>query len=156
GGRARAVDFSSSATRLARSPMLHGLRSRTLLVAIACLAGRSAAASNCAVTSVGKAPLTDLATGLYQGFQGGLYPSGSTARPAAHESAGLAIASSIAPLDTFGTPSPNGRVVLISIGMSNCTQEFSAFAPKAVADPMRRANVRPIDCALGGQASNLI
>jgi hypothetical protein len=127
-----------------------------MLVALACLAGRSAWASNCAVTSVGKTPVTDLGPGFYMGFQGGLYPGGTNFRPAAHEAAGLSIANSIAALDTFGTPSPTGRVVMISIGMSNCTQEFSAFVPKAVADPLRRADVHPIDCAEGGQASNLI
>ena len=115
-----------------------------------------AAASNCAVTSVGKTPLTDLGTGFYGAFQGGLYPGGSNARPAAHQAAGLAIANSIAPVDTFGVPDAAGRVVLISIGMSNCTQEFSAFVPKANADPSKRANVHVIDCALGGQATNVI
>lgn len=136
--------------------MLVRHRSCAVLLALACLVGRPAEASNCAVTSVGKTPLTDLGLGFYQGSQGGLYPGGSNARPAAHQAAGLSIARAIAPLDTFGTPSSSGRVVMISIGMSNCTQEFSAFVPKATADPLRRASVRPIDCALGGQSSDVI
>ncbi len=121
-------------------------------LAVLCL--DSAGASNCAGTSTGLVPLTDLGTGFYQGVQGGLYPGGSNNRPPAHRVAGLAIANAIAPLDTFGNPDPNGRVVLISIGMSNTTQEFSTFVPKANADPAKRANVLVVDCAQGGQAAS--
>jgi hypothetical protein len=110
-------------------------------------------ASNCAGTSTGNVPLTDLGPATYQGFLGGLYPGGSNARPAAHQAAGLAAAGAIVPLDTLGNPAADGKVVLISIGMSNCTQEFSALIPKANADPGKRPDVRLIDCARGGQAA---
>ena len=114
-------------------------------------------ASNCAGTTTGLIPVTDLGTGFYQGLQGGLYPGGSNLRPPAHESAGIAIANAIVPLDTLGAPDPtNGRVVFVSIGMSNCTQEFSAFVPKSNADPVRKPNVRTIDCALGGQTAQIL
>ena len=77
-------------------------------------------------------------------------------RPAAHESAGISIANAIGPLDTLGQPDPvRGRVVFVSIGMSNCTQEFSAFVSKANADPVRKPNVRTIDCALWGVVAAL-
>ena len=115
-----------------------------------------AQASNCAGTSVGRTALTDLGPALYQGFPGGLYPGGSNRRPAAHQQAGLAIASNIAPLDTLGQPDPGGRVVVISIGMSNCTQEFSAFVPRVRNDPARESHVVAIDCALGGQATQIV
>src|SRR5262249_15775898 len=60
-------------------------------------------------------------------------------------------------LDTLGQPDAvNGHVVFVSIGMSNCTQEFSAFVPKSNADPVRRANVRTIDCAEGGQTAQIL
>src|SRR6185503_13068248 len=78
---------------------------------------------------------------------------GSNHRPAGHNAAGVAIAGSITPLDTLGAPNPGGAVVLISIGMSNCTMEFSTFVPKATADPFRNPRVRVIDCAEGGQAT---
>src|SRR5262245_60006233 len=82
-------------------------------------------ASDCTRTSTGLIPLIDLGTGTYQGAIGGLYPSGANVRPAAHTAAGLEIANSITPLDTLGLPdSTNGRIVFISIGMSNTTQEF--------------------------------
>lgn len=116
-----------------------------------------ARAANCDSTSKGFVPLTDLGAGLYLGVPGGLYPAGSNHRPFGHDAAGVAIASAIVPLDTLGVPDPvNGRVVFVSIGMSNCTQEFSAFVPKSDADPLRRPAVRAIDCAMGGQAANVI
>src|SRR5262245_34674115 len=129
----------------------------TLLALVGLLAAWvPARAIDCTGTSTGRVPLIDLGSGTYQGYPGGLYPGGANVRPAAHEAAGLAIASAIGPLDTLGNPDPAGRVVLISIGMSNCTQEFSAFVPKVNADPTKNANVRVIDCAQGGQAANLI
>src|SRR2546428_10178954 len=79
----------------------------------------AASASNCNGTQTGMIPLTDLGAGFYHGFQGGLYPGGVNTRPPAHDAAGVAIAHAIAPLDTFGNSDPNGRIVLISIGMSN-------------------------------------
>jgi hypothetical protein len=115
---------------------------------------RRAAASNCAATSVGFVPLTDMGAGTYHGFAGGLYPGGTGFRTVAHESAGVAIARAIVPLDTLGNPDPvNGRIVLISIGMSNCTQEFSAFVSKALSFAGRHPRLLVIDCAEGGQAT---
>src|SRR5580765_2416012 len=126
------------------------------LVALA-IAPPAAHASNCAGTSTGMIPVNDLGPGLYKGVQGGLYPGGSNVRPAAHEAAGVAIANAIVPLDTLGQPdAANGHVVFVSIGMSNCTQEFSAFVPKSNADPVRKGNVRTIDCAVGGQTAQIL
>src|ERR1041384_2891870 len=88
-------------------------------------------ASNCAGTSTGMIPLIDLGTGLYHGYSGGLYGNGSNVRPPGHDAAGITIANALTPLDTLGNPDPNGRIVLISIGMSNCTMEIQAFVPKA-------------------------
>ena len=125
-----------------------------LLSAMVVPCPRAAHASDCARTSVGFVPLTDLGAGTYHGFAGGLYPGGTNVRPAAHDSAGLAIARAIVPLDTLGNPDPtNGRIVLISIGMSNATQEFSTFVPLAMSDPARNARLNVIDCAQGGQAT---
>ena len=120
-------------------------------------AGAEPLAANCANDSTGLIPLIDLGTGFYQGFEGGLYAGGSNTRPAAHTAAGLAIAQAIGPLDTLGQADPaNGRIVLISIGMSNTTMEFQAFVPKANADPAKNPRVLVVDCAVGGQAANLI
>lgn len=70
-------------------------------------------------------PINDLGTGLYLGrFRGGLYPNGSGTIPPDHLAAGLERGRRIQPLDTQGNPSPNGKYILLSVGMSNTTQEF--------------------------------
>src|SRR5687768_12562655 len=70
-------------------------------------------------------PLNDLADGLYLNqFQGGLYPNGSNEMPAAHAAEGIDRAMAIQPLNTLGESDSAGKYVLVSIGMSNTTQEF--------------------------------
>ena len=70
-------------------------------------------------------PLTDMNSGdRYHGYEGNLYPGGSNLPPAAHREAGLARARAVQPLDAAGRPDPAGRIVLLSVGMSNTTQEF--------------------------------
>jgi hypothetical protein len=84
--------------------------------------------------TTGFKPLTELAQGKYHDFEGGLYPGGSNQRPADHEAAGLAIAGTVQPLAPDGKPRPEGRIVLLSIGMSNTSQEFTAFQKMAKSD----------------------
>jgi hypothetical protein len=63
----------------------------------------------------------------YLHFQGGLYENSSDTVPSDHDAAGLAAASVTQPLDQNGNPSAAGAVVFLGIGMSNATEEFSAF-----------------------------
>jgi hypothetical protein len=80
-------------------------------------------------------PIMDMTSSqTYLGFPRGLYENSSDIVPADHNTAGLAAAASIQPLDQNGNPSPTGAVVFLSIGMSNATIEFSAFQVKA-SDP---------------------
>src|SRR5205085_12621241 len=67
-------------------------------------------------------PLTELGTDRYQGHEGGLYPGGKNKRPPAHETAGRRLARQVRPLDADGRPSADGKVVLLSVGMSNTAQ----------------------------------
>lgn len=69
-------------------------------------------------------PLTDLSGGCYLKHRGGLYPNGANGLSGAHLAAGRAAAAQIAPLDVNGAPSAAGKYVMISVGMSNTTQEF--------------------------------
>jgi len=110
--------------------------------------GLSAPAADCSKTSVGLTPLTDLKTGRYHGYQGGLYQGGKNVPPKAYLKKGLAYAKQVKPRDASGNLASNGRVVLLSVGMSNTTQEFSEFkAANAPMDP----HLVLVDGAQGGQ-----
>ncbi|HMD85422.1 MAG TPA: hypothetical protein VKO18_12070 [Terriglobia bacterium] len=76
-------------------------------------------------------PLMDLGTQTYKGFEGGLYPNGSDLMPGPHQTAGSLIVNQIQPLDTNGDPDPDGKVVFLSIGMSNAMEEFMLFISNA-------------------------
>ena len=115
-------------------------------------------AADCTVTSVGFTPLNDLGAGLYLGqFQGGLYPDGSNVVPSVHAAEGRARALAIQPID--------GKYVLLSIGMSNTTQEFCSqggglpcdawtFMGQAAVDPrVNNTTLSIVNGALGGQAA---
>lgn len=107
----------------------------------------------CSRTSVGLTPLNDLGGGSYQGVAGGLYPGGSNGMPSSHLADGLARARAIGPLDAGGRPSPGGRYVFLSIGMSNTTQEFSTFKPMSDTDSARDSRLVVVDGAQGGMTA---
>jgi len=98
-------------------------------------------------------PLPDLGTGTYEGRPGGLYPGGRNERPEAHEKAGLARAAAVVPRDADGKPAASGRIVVLSVGMSNCTQEFSAFQALAGRDRQVSPRVLLLDGAQGGMTA---
>jgi len=106
---------------------------------------------NCSNNQTGLIPINDLGTGYWNGFQGGLYPAGSNTRPTAHTLGGLTLSNQISPLDTSGNPSVNGKVLFISIGMSNGNQEFLRF--KIFTDSLYNKNPKLvlINCAIGGK-----
>lgn len=106
-------------------------------------------------------PLSELSIGTYLGFEGGLYEEGSDLPPADHAAVGLAAADAVRPLDSGGNANPGGKIVLLSVGMSNTTQEFCAgppttcapwsFAGQAAADPVvDRERLVVVDGAVGG------
>jgi hypothetical protein len=101
-------------------------------------------------------PLTELAEGTYKGRTGGLYPKGKNERPAAHEKAGLELAKKVHPLDEDGKPANDGKIVLLSVGMSNTTQEFSMFQRLAAQDEDKNPRLVLVDGAQGGMTAELI
>ena len=120
--------------------------------------------SDCTRTGVGFIPLTQLGQSLYLGqYPGGLYPGGRNTMPLLHLNEGLKRAQSVQPRNSAGQPDPNGRIVFLSIGMSNTTQEWCSQASPTVCDPwsfMGRAAASPLveharllvaDGARGGQ-----
>lgn len=72
-------------------------------------------------------PLSELGREKYQGFEGGFYPDGRNERPQEHEAAGLKLARQVQPLNAQGKPDPNGKFVLLSVGMSNTSQSSEGF-----------------------------
>jgi hypothetical protein len=98
----------------------------------------------------GLVPLCDMtAAQKYKGEDGGLYGEGKNDPPKAHAGAALAAAALVKPLDADGQPAAGGKIALVSIGMSNTTQEFSRFVQLA-RDKAATAVVL-VDAAQGGQ-----
>ncbi len=87
--------------------------------------------ADCSLSSTGSVPIPDLGGDTYQGEPGGLYPDGSNDLPADHANLGLWHAAQIEPLDGAGNPDPNGRIVVLSIGVSNTRSEFGMFIRRA-------------------------
>ena len=95
-------------------------------------------------------PLDEL-TGKYKEQEGGLYGGGKNEPPAEHAALARKAIGEIKPLDRDGKPATDGKIVLMSIGMSNTTMEFSAFVQSANADSRKAANVVVVDAAQGGK-----
>jgi len=103
--------------------------------------------------SVGLKPLSEM-TGndRYKGEEGGLYGGGRNQPSGAHLTTARGETAKIEPLDAAGKPARDGAIGLVSISMSNATQEFSRFKQLADADPTKSPHVAIVDCAQGGQA----
>jgi Ca2+-binding EF-hand superfamily protein len=101
-------------------------------------------------------PLVDLGKGKYHDAVGCLYPDGANTPPAAYAARGLATAKAVTPLNAAGQPDPNGRVVFLSIGMSNTMMEFQTFKRLADAHPAKNRALTIIDGAMGGQDATQI
>ncbi|MBI1349434.1 hypothetical protein GC163_24470 [bacterium] len=107
-----------------------------LVAGIATFSVSSAHASDCGATSTGLVPINELVGQSYLDiFPGGLYPDGSNSVPDSHAQEGMARAGTVQPLDSGGHPDPNGVAVLLSVGLSNTTLEFSRFRTDAFAHP---------------------
>lgn len=111
-------------------------------------------------------PITDLGPGNYMGFQGGLYGGGSNQMPPDHEEAGREAARNITPRRPDGRPHHTGKYVLLSIGISNATQEFCSgsgvscnpwsFVGRAASDPtVEHDNLAIVNGAYGQAIASL-
>jgi hypothetical protein len=103
--------------------------------------------------TTGLKPLNEMtASDRYKGEDGGLYGGGKNDPPEAHVKAARAATAKIEPLDATGKPAKDGTIALVSISMSNATQEFSLFKQLADTDPKKSPRVTIVDCAQNGQA----
>ena len=92
------------------------------------------------------------ASDRYKGEDGGLYGGGKNEPTDGHLTAAHKETARIGPLDAEGKPSAEGKIGLVSISMSNATQEYSRFKEIADRDPAKSPRVAVVDCAQGGQA----
>jgi lysophospholipase L1-like esterase len=96
--------------------------------------------------------LTDMTPGLiYKGQDGGLYGNYRNDPPDDLRKAAEATTARIVPLDIAGQSNSDGKIVLLSIGMSNTTQEFSRFKQLADRDDRKSKSLLIVDGAQGGQ-----
>ncbi len=141
-----------------KSSLVLTIISLTLLFAFLSIRGVRA---DCSLTTTGAIPLPDLGINPYKGFAGGLYPNSSNTRPVAHEAAGIDIATNqIKPLDSLGNVDlVNGKIVLISVGMSNTHEEFELFSdpgtfiPRANADLAKNPQLVLVNGAIGSRVA---
>lgn len=111
----------------------------------------------------GSIPLIDMGSNAYLGFPGSLYPRATNIVPADHNAAGLVVASQVGPLDLNGAPHPAGKIVLLSVGMSNTALEFcgdrnlrcmaESFMGQSAVDP--RVNQQTLVIVNGAKASQV-
>lgn len=78
----------------------------------------------------------------YRGQRGGLYPGGVNRPALKYLRKGLAAAKRVRPI--------NGKIVLLSIGMSNASDEFAAFKRAADRDPQKNSSLVIVDGAQDG------
>ncbi|SRR6266545_389247 len=106
-------------------------------------ASRAQSTAECSQSSTGLVPLTDMgARTRYRGFRGGLYPAGRNRPTAKYLRQGIAASKRVRPI--------GGKIVLLSVGMSNTTAEFSAFKRAADRDPAKNSSLTIVDGAQGG------
>ena len=111
-------------------------------VAPASRSSTSSPQADCSLTRTGLIPLTDMGRRRYRGHRGGLYPNGVNRPPQKYLRGALAAAKRVRPI--------NGKIVLLSLGMSNASVEFSAFKRSADRDPQKNSSLVVVDGAQDG------
>jgi hypothetical protein len=99
-------------------------------------------------------PLNELGDKEYKdGYKGGFYPDGKNERPKEHEAAGLRFAKQIQPRNAAGKVDPQGKIVLLSVGMSNTSQASQGFQKVLAAAEGVNPLVVFVNGAVGGQTA---
>jgi hypothetical protein len=122
--------------------------------------GTKTAASGTSSTAgdVGSAlvPLTDLGNRTYQGYVGGLYPGGRNSMPSGHLTDGLIIAKNVVPLDGHGNSSSTGKIVLMTVGMSNTAMISQSFIELANKSGILNPRLVLVNGAEGGMTASIL
>jgi hypothetical protein len=105
---------------------------------------------NVANTNTPLEALTDLGTGTYLGYEGGLYPNGQNTPPTAQLATALNYADNIGPLNAAGQSDPNGNYVMLSVGVSITRTIWDEFGPMEVADPALNSKLILVNAAIDG------
>ena len=96
-------------------------------------------------------PLSEMsATDRYHGEDGGLYGQGQNTPPKDHLNAAITASGQIGPLDRTGRPSPQGKIGVVSIGMSNTAIHWRAVMKRAEESSDIAENIVFIQGARGG------
>lgn len=131
--------------RVGNMPAILGIR-------LGGMATPRAAADSVGRPTVGMKPLSEMtAEDRYEGEDGGLYGGGRNEPPERLAAWARDVTAAITPLDADGIPASDGSIGLVSISMSNATQEYSRFKQLADADAGVSRRVQIVDCAQGGQ-----
>jgi hypothetical protein len=101
-------------------------------------------------------PLTEMGNSLYERQFGGLYPGGKNERPEAHEAAGLRLAKQVIPLDSEGNRAKDGKIVLLSVGMSNTSQISIGFQQALRRAKGKNPHLAFVNGAQGGMTAEAI
>src|SRR5205085_6779075 len=101
------------------------MKTRVIMKRILVIAASLILVSICGAQNFSATPLSDFQVGqLYLGaFPGFLYEN-SNSVPPDHDLDGRNFAAQVQPLDANGRPSPQGKIVVISIGFSNWTIDW--------------------------------
>jgi hypothetical protein len=113
-----------------------------VLAASVAPASQGSTRADCTLTRTGLIPLTDMGKRRYRGHRGGLYPGGVNRPPQKYLRGALAAAKRVRPI--------NGKIVLLSIGMSIASDEFAAFKRSADRDPQKNSSLVVVDGAQDG------
>jgi hypothetical protein len=105
--------------------------------------------------TAGDIPLNDLGIGTFRGYIGGLYPGGVNNASGNYAFDLHRAGELIVPIDTFGKPSPTGKIVFISLGGSTGGHNMRNLKTKTEGNPLTNPNLLLLNCDKGERAATL-
>ena len=131
---------------------LYPIRHILFLLLLCCSTGLTKAQLQCENDTSYLRSLIDLKTGLYLGYQGGLYPDGLNTMPYPHYADGMNISRQIVPLNADGALDlADGKVGFICLGASTAGNAFNHFKTVCEADTTVNPCIKFANCAVGAK-----